>query len=303
MRSTLLLVTIYVTFSLTTATTESSLEDQWHQWYNELFGDGHSEVALSARQILTLLMRLERRACVLSPELNELSSTDRMVVQFWYDASVSSFHVEECSPEHLNDLRQHFESHYRIHHNVNLKKLYALTEHNLVRSCGQRFSNSSEVLAAAMAENSSTESANVRAADLIILSQNLRKWKNLDNLDREKLLLKIARRMFWIAGENANTSLEFVEAWQNGPCKRILSKLSSPELKAYANFVAMMKLADNKSRDYCPAQTHNWVLVVETCQHFKSVGALNEIWKLLSKSPSRGKVSVFGELHDEMRLE
>lgn len=278
--------------NIASSTDEISQETStpWRSMYDLLFGDerGHP---LQGRQIFTTLMRLNRQMESLSPD-----DAEQEVVRRWYEANIPD-EPKKCSMQHLQYLRDNFASHYRITRNENLKSLYNFTEHNLARFCGQMFDDLGDVL-----KDESSSRRDITAG-LISLSQHYRNWKSDEEYDQRDYILKsMARRMFFLLGvDRFTSSMEFVEAWQNGPCKVVLSRLEQPRLRPYADFVAFMKSCSRRSRDYCPQQTNLWLMVVETCEQLQSPGSLDKLWKLSEKMIPRQKVMIFGQEHQEIR--
>lgn len=276
--------------AISTDEISQEISTQWHPMYELLFGDekGHP---LQGRQIFTVLMRLEK---LMEPLPSD--NAEKEVVRRWYEANIPD-DPDKCSIQHLKYLKDNFASHYRITRNENLKSLYIFTEHNLARFCGQMYGDLDDVL------KDATKSRRNITGTLISLSQHYESWKSEEEYDQRDYILKsMARRMFFSLGVDGFTSsMEFVEAWQNGPCSLVLSKLEEPELKPYANFVAFIKACTRKSRDYCPQHTNLWIMVVETCEQLQSPGALDKLWKISEKVIPTQKITIFGQEHEEIR--
>lgn len=277
--------------ALSTNEISPTINAQWQSMYNTLFGDGRGH-PLQGRQLLTTLMRLEKQLETVSP-----NNAEQEVVRRWYEANVPD-NPDKCSVRYLQRLRDDLASHYRITRNDNLKTLYNYTEHNLVRFCGRMFDDLGDLLK----DGSSSRRRDITAG-LISLSQHYRGWKSDEEYDERDFILKsLARRMFYLLGvDGFSSSMEFVEAWQNGPCKAVLSKLEQPKMKPYADFVTFMRACSQRSRDFCPQHTNLWLMVVETCEHLQSPGSLDKLWKLSQRWIPTQKITVFGQEHEDIR--
>lgn len=194
--------------------------------------------------------------------------------------------LEDCSADFFRKISDLFER--QNTGNPNFKKLYSTCRKNVIEFCNEMLSDLPSILASAVSEDKLSQIREIPA-------------RSLANQPGEGLargLVKSVLRLIDVNTRANNT--EVMDAWNKGPCRKILTTLREPEIDfGYYDFVSMCLLDTNETLKYCSEPIKEWVMIVDKCKRLNTL--LPHIIENLNRERSHGEnlwISTYKEIFD-----
>lgn len=205
----------------------------------------------------------------MSLEDQPISKGDREIVKYWLKATDVD-EATKCSVDYIRELRVKFESDQKVTTMSHTAEVCEQIMNDILSSCGKDVMNKVVELVPTL-------------RDYIdyIFGNKFNDFAQRTTHEYRPMRI-LAEWMFRMVGvEDRNNRQGFIEAWRNGPCRPIISRLSQSEFRQVANYLDMinesrfdpMRLRLNVFRVYIP--------IIQGCRYFDNVQSLNEIWSSL----------------------
>lgn len=219
---------------------------EWNQWYERIMGN-RAGLYGSGVQNLLALMRLHEGA---SEPVDEIK---KATVDYWYDANIDK--MEHCNVNFAEHLASRCAEYKRNGESV-LEATCSHTHERVIKNCNKRF----------------IDLANKQ----VPLNQSERKKLfNLGSLFwQTDTYYKFGMQMASIVGSAATKNLDhFVEAWQEGLCKRYMEWFEQFE-ELYPDTCTLVRRQRGQ-----PDDVREWINALDACEKYKSRAELEKIFR------------------------
>lgn len=167
---------------------------------------------------------------------------------------------------------------------TNLRRLYNYAEYDLLASCGALLSEAAEKLVRSIGREPLRRlEAPVREFDLWFSRGT---YGSFDSVGESIMSL--------VGVDRYVNRIPFMEAWNRGPCARVMHVVNERDglpLLDYVKMLAETQVFPLHLSEDVDLVTIGAVSIVRFCHHFRSDAALLDLWKLLQTGDSRERAT------------
>lgn len=208
--------------------------------------------------------------------VHSLEESDKRIVQFWIEAG-EVVDETKCTLSYMIELRRRIEMDMKLSKMANIKELYYYAELDVLSSCGDLV---------AMRELESRLFMGDAMDLLEIVGNEFNDWMHKTQ-DPEESFGYMAEWMLQIVGvDKRNDYQDFIDAWKQGPCAKLLARLREPDMRQLEKFVMMIDETKFDPMKLVSDVSGLHVAVIQCCEHLQEEDVLIEVWgKLQDNDP------------------
>lgn len=230
---------------------EKVTEGEWIETFAEIFGARKTEGYASGAQLAKSMELLHKGVEQLGDSLGDY---ERLLVNQWYNA-MNDNNPEHCNSKYLKELTYNYNK-IHMHANSNLEQVYFVAEKNLIAFCSEHHKD--------LAETVRHKIGNDSEASMRELMAKYKAWKNSD--DSWKMRRELRYQVYAVAQVDKRLPKNtIINAWNNGPCGRVLTAVNSPELGPKADFIKFIMDLPLPLRSFVNVPVRRAIEVIEMC--------------------------------------
>lgn len=226
----------------------------------------------AAKQDALEVMRAMLDENVMSTDIHQFSQENVNIVAFWL-RSVNEADPTMCTVDYLRRLAKQLRIVQEYCEIFNMDKLHNIVLYRIIESCGDQLDDTEDNLGPTN-------------EDLAIVGfiHNVWIYGPYNPLGTFRYLAEWMLKL--IGYDKRGNRDEFMQAWENGPCKIVLDSLEQPDMTPVKNFV---RLAEESEIDILSIESFELrfdIAVIRVCQYFQWKGALKRAWEALQDRDS-----------------
>lgn len=213
------------------------------------------------------------RALMQGREAFEFGQENRDTIKFWVEAVNESGEVM-CNVDYMRKLAAQMKADSTQTTMINMKDLYKYSMYKLLGSCSADLDDK--------AEEFGSQSV-MKDYALGTLGYIYNRWVH-GPYDPEYTYRYMAEYMLKVVGyDKINSQSQFIEAWQNGPCRTILDQLEQPGMESLKNFVTMVNESELDPLSVNSFELRYDIPMIQFCQYIQWQKALKKVWIALQE--------------------
>lgn len=195
-----------------------------------------------------------------------ISAGDQEIIKYWMKAADVN-HANRCSVDYVRKSRQKIESDKKVTSMNDMDGLYEQVMNDVLSSCGKEVTKKVAELGLTL-------------RDYCVFGT---RFNFAQRTHAQKHMRALAEWMLRMVGEDKRGNLQvFSQAWRDGPCGLVQSKLSEPDFGPVANYIDMINESQvDPMKLQLSLAAIPYIPVIQGCEHFENSAALKEIWSSL----------------------
>lgn len=201
-----------------------------------------------------------------------INGYDKEVVRFWYDAIAADDDLK-CTLDYLRQLEHQLEEHIKYTQMSNVEELHEHAKLMILSSCGEKLIDHGQILGSYL----------VGQEILLAFGFEYNRWLHEVD-DTYPSLRKLAEWMLRLIGpDKRDDRTKFFQAWRNGPCKYVLTKVSGGDMLEIVDFVNILSGTMFNALKLQSIPFKFYIPIVQACLYFEYDDALQIIWSVLQE--------------------
>lgn len=221
------------------------------------------------------------------PELLQIDRESRHAVEVWIDAMDVSSEIT-CNVDYLRKLSTQFKLNKHRFEMIDMHLLYKSLIEIILETCGRKIVNKTVKL---------SSQSEVQGPALRTIGFVYNRWIH-GPYDPQVTFRYMAEHMLKMIGyDKRENHDEFMEAWENGPCREILNELEQPDMESLKNFIRMISESelDPLSVNLSRLRLRYDIPMIQFCQYAQWKKALARVWIALQDRDSELENHVLGD--------